>query len=281
VHRFQGRQKWVVVLSTVIDDSWRGRTGLQFVDDPRLVNVAVSRAVDCFILVTDHHLMRGARYLRDLVGYIQYHSPGQPLPQSSVLSVFDLLYREYSDRLAPLAARVTGDSRYPSENIIGTVLADLLADEPYAHLTVTRQVLLRNLLTDLRGLTLAQVAYVRHRASVDFVVYNRVTNDPHLTIEVDGFAYHENDERQRARDLLKDAILAERDLPLLRLPTTGSGEQDKIRAALRDAELAAARRLVRRQERVIDLRARTQEVSTWEGDVRYEGEGPPGADRHR
>lgn len=270
VHRFQGRQKRVVVLSTVLDDTWRDRTGLEFVDDPRLVNVAVSRAQDCFILVTGDHLMRGARYLRDLVGYIRYQSPGQPLHESSVLSVFDLLYREYSDRLAPLAARVTGEARYLSENIIGTVLADLLAKDGHVQLTVARQVLLRNLLTDLRGLTPDQAAYVKHRASVDFVLYNRVTKDPHLVIEVDGFAYHEDEERQRARDRLKDAILAQRGLPLLRLPTTGSGEQDKIRAALgRADEVAAGRR-----DRRFDLRdegdlpAGAQAPATGAGDRR-------------
>jgi hypothetical protein len=49
VHKFQGRQKKVVILTTVLDDSWRGRTGVSFVDDPHLINVAVSRAVDRFI----------------------------------------------------------------------------------------------------------------------------------------------------------------------------------------------------------------------------------------
>lgn len=47
-------------------------------------------------------------------------------------------------------------------------------------------------------------AHIQHRASVDFVVYNRVTNQPLLAIEVDGFAFHENSPDQRARDALKD-----------------------------------------------------------------------------
>ena len=46
VHKFQGRQKEVVILTTVLDETWRGRTGLRFVDDPQLINVAVSRAVE-------------------------------------------------------------------------------------------------------------------------------------------------------------------------------------------------------------------------------------------
>jgi hypothetical protein len=42
------------------------------------------------------------------------------------------------------------------------------------------QVLLRNLLFGLDGLTPRQEAYVRNRASVDFVVYNRVSADFHV-----------------------------------------------------------------------------------------------------
>jgi hypothetical protein len=50
----------------------------------------------------------------------------------------------------------------------------------------------------------------------------RVTNQPLLAIEVDGFAFHENNPDQRARDARKDTILDAHQMPLLRLPTTGS-----------------------------------------------------------
>lgn len=95
---------------------------------------------------------------------------------------------------------------------------------------------MRNLLVDLSRLTPQQEAYVRHRASIDFVVHNRVTNRPLLAVEVDGFAFHENDPTRRERDVLKDDILRAHDLPLLRLPTTGSEEGRRIRRALDEAE---------------------------------------------
>jgi pyrrolidone-carboxylate peptidase len=59
---------------------------------------------------------------------------------------------------------------------------------------------------------------------------------PVLAVEVDGFAFHENNPAQLVRDALKNDILAARGLPLLRLPTTGSGEEDRIRRALDNAE---------------------------------------------
>lgn len=241
VHKFQGRQKQVVILTTVLDETWRGRTGHAFVDDPQLINVAVSRAIRRFILVANFDMLPTSRHIRDLVGYIGYHSPGDEVTDSAVVSVFDLLYQAYSRRLRPLAARLRNELRYKSEDIIWTVLQDILAEPRYAHLTVIPQVLLRNLVPDPATLTLAQLAYVRHRASVDFVVYNRVTNQPLLAIEVDGFAFHENKPEQRERDALKDEILAARQMPLLRLATTGSREPQRIRRELDDAEAHWAR----------------------------------------
>ncbi len=242
VHRFQGRQKQVVILTTVLDETWRGRTGLPFVDDPQMINVAVSRAVRRFILVTNHDLMPASRHIQDLVGYIRYHNPGDEVVESTVVSVFDLLYAAYSQRLRPLAARRKNELKYASEDIVWTVLHDIFAEQRYAHLTAVPQVLLKNLLPNFNRLTPAQAAYAQRRASLDFVVYNRVTNQPLLAIEVDGFAFHENKPVQLARDALKNEILHAHDMPLLRLPTTGSGEQQRILDALASAEDHWARR---------------------------------------
>jgi hypothetical protein len=236
VHKFQGRQKKVVILTTVLDEGWRGRTGLRFVDDPQKINVAVSRAVKQFILVTNHDMLPKSRYIRDLIGYIRYHNLDEEVVDSAVVSMFDLLYREYNQRLKPLAARLKNEMKYKSEDIIWTALHDILAEDRYAHLTVSYQVLVRNLLVDLSRLTPPQETFVRHRASVDFVVYNRVTNHPLLAIEVDGFAFHENNPTQLERDAIKDEILRAHQMPLLRLATTGSGEDQRIQQALDDAE---------------------------------------------
>lgn len=210
-------------------------------DDPHLINVAVSRAIKRFILVTNYDMLPASRHIRDLVGYINYHNPGENAVDSTVVSVFDLLYRRYSERLRPLAARLRKELKYPSEDIIWTVLHDIITEQRYAHMAVISQVLLQSLFPDPSGLTAAQRSYVQHRASVDFVVYNRVTNQPLLAIEVDGFASHENNPAQRARDALKDEILGAHQMPLLRLPTTGSQEHQRIRQALDRAESHWAR----------------------------------------
>lgn len=235
VHRFQGRQKQVVILTTVLDETRSGRIGLKFADSRELINVAVSRAVRRFILVTNNDMMPTSRRIRDLRDYILYQNPGEEIPESKVISIFDLLYRSYSERLNGLAARVRDGSKYKSENIASTVLREILAEPEHAHLIAASQVLLRNLLPDLSALTDRQLSYVRHRASVDFVIYNRVSNRPTLAIEVDGWQFHDNSPTQLKRDELKNEILAAHNLRLLRLSTTDSNEPYRIRQALASA----------------------------------------------
>jgi superfamily I DNA and/or RNA helicase len=45
-----------VIFSTVLSDTRNGNIALKFADNPNLVNVAVSRAKDKFIIVTDSEL---------------------------------------------------------------------------------------------------------------------------------------------------------------------------------------------------------------------------------
>jgi AAA domain/Protein of unknown function (DUF2726) len=236
VHKFQGRQKPVIVLSTVLDESKHGNVGLRFVDDPKLVNVAVSRAADLFILVTNHGLMPRSRHIRDLIGYIRYLDPHQEVTRSNVVSVFDLLYKEYDQRLQALASRRRHELRYDSEDIILTVLRDLFTEEHYQHLDVATQVPLWHQVPSNVSLSDEEARFAR-RASLDFVVYNRITNEPLLAVEVDGYMFHENNDAQLARDARKNGIMSRIPIEFERLSTTGSGEEARLRVALDRAEL--------------------------------------------
>lgn len=237
VYKLQGRQRRMVILTTVLSETDAGRKGLKFVDDPRLVNVAVSRAIDHFVLVTNYQKLPRSRYLRDLIGYIEYCYPDDQPQDSRVVSAFDLLYREYDEALRPLAERPLGGVGSPAERIIESLLTHILAEPKHGHLRVKPQILLRNLVLSPDALGEDQRAFIRHRSSVDFLVYNRITRQPMLAIEVDGFRFHEDRPEQHRRDALKDGILKEIGIPLLRLATTGSDEERRIRGALADAEL--------------------------------------------
>ena len=66
---------------------------------------------------------------------------------------------------------------------------------------------------------------------MDFLIFSRLTHQPILVVEVDGFAYH-NNEKQRERDQVKNAILEKYNVPILRLSTVGSEEKQKLESAL-------------------------------------------------
>ena len=67
-----------------------------------------------------------------------------------------------------------------------------------------------------------------YNTHLDFLIINKVSKLPVLAIETDGYSYHNNETEQHQRDLMKDHILSNYGLPLLRLSTKGSGERKKI-----------------------------------------------------
>lgn len=235
VHRFQGREKQAVVMSTVLDETCDGRRGVQFVDDPRLVNVAVSRAKRRFILVTNHDMLPTSRHLRDLMDYMRYQDPLSAPRRSEVVSVFDLLYQHYSQRLDAFASRLRGEMEFRSEDIVWTLLREMLEEARYDELEVIPQVLIRHLLPSLSGLTEEQATYVRNRSSLDFVVYRRVSRKVLLAVEVNGTAYHEHRPDRRAKDELKLQIMDLANIPLVTLRTTDTGVEERLRLALDEA----------------------------------------------
>ncbi len=233
VHKYQGREKETMIMSTVLDSSWSGRKGLEFVDDSHMVNVAVSRAIKKFILVTDSKLFfKFGRNINDLIRYMQYSTLDNNIIESDIVSVFDLLYQQYSKKLNYLKQRMTSNAKYKSEEIIKVLLEEILKEENYQQYTFTQEVLLRNLLYSTSLLTEEEEQYVNNRASLDFVIYYKLDKSCVLVLEVDGFAFHENNPEQLKRDRMKDKILEKYDIPILRLPTNGSGEREKIINAL-------------------------------------------------
>ena len=67
---------------------------------------------------------------------------------------------------------------------------------------------------------------------LDFLIYTRVSKQPVLAVEPDGYKFHKQGTRQSERDRMKDRILDRYGLPLLRLSTTGTDEETKIHTQL-------------------------------------------------
>ncbi|MDO7787365.1 AAA domain-containing protein [Desulforamulus aquiferis] len=233
VHKYQGREKDIMIMSTVLDSTRDGQKGLTFVDDPQMVNVAVSRAIRQFVLVTDRDLFfKRGKDIGDLIRYIQYSTLDENVIDSNIVSVFDLLYRQYASKLIPLKAKMDQSVRYQSEEALRVLLEEILAEPQNNRYSYVYGMLLRNLLNNVALLTPEELNFVNNRASLDFIVYNKQDKACVLVVEVDGFAFHENNPVQKHRDMLKDMILAKYGVPLLRLPTNGSREREKIQKIL-------------------------------------------------
>nr|MBQ5604713.1 AAA family ATPase [Bacteroidales bacterium] len=84
VHKFQGREKDAIVMSTVDD------TITEFSDDPNLLNVAISRAKQKFCIVVSGNEQPKDCNIADLLAYIEYNNC--TVTDSNIHSIFDLLY---------------------------------------------------------------------------------------------------------------------------------------------------------------------------------------------
>ena len=85
---------------------------------------------------------------------------------------------------------------------------------------------INDLLKDLKLLNEEEKKYASNDwTHIDFVIYNKMDKKMVMAIEVDGYHFHKKGTRQNERDKLKDSILQKYNVPLIRLKTTGSGEE--------------------------------------------------------
>ncbi len=230
VHKFQGRECDEIVFSTVLDKKRynQAQTRLDFADDPRMINVAVSRAKHRFTLVTgDEVFTDNNGHIAALIRYISYYAQDEQVVRAPVVSAFDLLYREFDQSLVRLDARLRPeDSRYKSEQIVAQLLREALSAPACQALKYHTQIQLDKLASPgSLDWTEPQRAFMR-RASCDFVIYFKVGKKPIGVIEVDG-GYHDRPV-QAARDAMKNEILARSGIPILRLRTVESDIERRI-----------------------------------------------------
>ncbi len=225
VHKFQGREKDTIVITTVDDEV------TDFSDDPYLLNVAVSRAKKRLCLVVSGNEQPADSNVRDLIGYIEYNN--FQVVNSTLHSVFDLLYQQYTKERLAYLSKHKRVSEYDSENLMYGALIDMLQEMPEHPLGVICHQKVWLLIRDFQRLTESEYRYATHpNTHVDFLIYNRITKAPVMAIEVDGVHFHKEGIRQAKRDRMKDEIFAKYNIPLLRFPTDGSEEIQKIKKML-------------------------------------------------
>ena len=224
VHKFQGRENDAIVLSTVVNQV------NEFVDDPHLLNVAVSRAKKQFTLVVAAEEQPDSN-MQNLIDYIEYYQGSEEI--STVSSVFDLLYDSYAQERLDFFRTHKRVSDYDSESLIYWKIKEVMEEQGLSHLAIRLHYPMRYLITEATNLTDEQRQYAtRSWTHLDFLLYDTVSHKARLAIEVDGTQFHRKGSKQASRDVLKDAVLQAIGLPLLRLRTNESGEEQRIIQAL-------------------------------------------------
>lgn len=225
IHKFQGREKDVIIFNTV-----KNKIG-SFIDNPNLINVAVSRAVKEFVVVkpVSMELPHGTN-IGDMIRYICYTTdPKDTIVKGNICSVFDLLYKEYNKVFASFILSNKDIEGSPAEILVYKLLREkiLSNDSRFLFIDMAREYKLRDLVRNYQLLSEEEVKFIKNNSRLDFLLYNKIDKAPILAIEVDGVSYH-NNELQRERDKKKDHILEVIGLPILRLSTDGYNEEAKI-----------------------------------------------------
>ena len=226
IHKYQGREKDAIIFS-VVDNQIS-----DFADDANMLNVAVSRAKKKFCLVVTGNEQEKKGNIMDLLDYIAYNNC--TVTESKLASIFDYLYAQYTEQRMAFLESHPNISEYASENLTYALICDVLSSENrYICLEVLCHMPLRQVVKDTSLMSEEELKYAgNYRTHLDFLVVNRVSKQPVLAIETDGYSFHNDETEQHKRDLMKDHILSCYGLPLLRLSTKGSGEREKVVAML-------------------------------------------------
>ncbi len=236
IHKFQGKERDCVIVSCVgnkvvfYDDDER----IDFLNNPNLINVAISRAKKkLYIVVSEQLLDQEGTILNDLKNYKNYYCDDVKIIKSNVYSVFDLMYDDYNPILESLRQRLLNISRHKSENIIATVIDDICRSNKFGALSYKFNYPLRNIVKLDSMVDEEDKKFVGNvNTHCDFVIYSALNKDIKLVVEVDG-GQHE-DVVQNRRDRRKDRILNCAGIKILRLPTNSIECEQRIKDALSD-----------------------------------------------
>ena len=113
IHKFQGREKRKIIFSTVSNEI------TEFMDSGELITM---------VMPANYETKHGS-HIGDLIRYIEYWNP-DGVVKSKIVSYFDLLNPGgHSESLDVFKLKVKGKSRFDSENIIETIVKDVLSED--------------------------------------------------------------------------------------------------------------------------------------------------------
>lgn len=212
VHKFQGREKDTIIISTV-DNKYT-----DFVNDPHLLNVAVSRAQKRLIVVTNSN-DGNSGHMKNLIDYMTANGK---VEEGEVTSLFDLIYDGYEEDLKhffdthekmPKEWYRPDDPPSIAEEIAFGFIMDVIKEFP--DLSVEYEAVLDDQIPECGydQMNEEEKDYVAQAGThIDFLILKTIkdgTTVPILAIEIDGETTHIPGTRQYKKDRMKDRILEE------------------------------------------------------------------------
>ena len=238
IHKFQGKEKDYIVLSTVVNKIkfYEDEERVDFLNNRNLINVAISRAKKrLYILASEEVLKQEGSILRDLSKYYEYYCSETKKLKTNVFSVFDLMYDDYAPTLEKTKKKLLNISSFTSENIIATVIDEICRREEYGTLGYKFNYPLKYVIKTASLSDAEDIKFVSNiNTHCDFLIYNKLNKEIEMVVEVDGSQHKEA--VQAARDRRKDRLLKAAGIKILRLPTTSIECKEKIIAVLTETD---------------------------------------------
>ena len=201
---------------------------MDFLNNPNLINVAISRAKEHLYVIASHELLnQNGTLLNDLDKYVSYYSASSKKEKSKVFSVFDLMFNDYAPILEKMRKKMLRISQFESENIIATILNYLCKTRKDGLLAFKFNYPLYKIINADEVSNIEDKNFILSPGThCDFVVFDKLDKKIRLIIEVDG-KQHE-DFLQKQRDERKDRILQGAGLKLIRIKTTDIDVEERI-----------------------------------------------------
>lgn len=236
IHKFQGRQKEDVILSFVVNsldqDPNKEKSRLyNFVTNEKLLNVAISRGQKkVTAIVADKVYHSENNIISDFIKYAEYLYGSEVTKESTITSVFDLLYSEQSSVL--LEKYRNRPNEHKTELLMCEVIEELLVD--YNKIGYAMHIRLGSIVKTTDDFTEEEQKYIQHPwTHVDFLFYNKVSKNKLFVLEVDGIKYHEQDKKQAEHDRIKDKVLLANNIQIYRFKTNESNEKERLNDILK------------------------------------------------
>lgn len=220
VHKYQGRECDNIVMS-MVDNAIT-----DFSDDPNLLNVAISRAKSRLIVIANGNDINPDSHLGQLIAYVRYQN--FEINESHIHSVFDLLYKQYTEERLAFETSKRKDLDGFSENLIYHTLQKCIARLGLRNTNLLCHYPLSRLIADDSLLDNEEKRFAHDvRTHIDFLLYHSLTKQPLLCIEVDGWRYHQTEVQQK-RDRIKDVIFDKYGLKFIRISTVQTITEESL-----------------------------------------------------